>query len=243
MELTLASTIMSEAQIRAGQEVIAAVFPRVGMQFGAEPSTASDLPSTGGQRSLPAIPGERMNSMFKNSEVSKLVLTALFKEKLKAALDVQKVDIVDHRSGHDLVLTGCIPGDEDAQPFSIRVNTADDEVDLHDLIANLGLPEQSAVPEYSEHALIDKVGEFAGFETSEYFEAEWTKTATIKLVGSGSSRDPIDSYLFNDVCLTFKGFMIQGIDLEDLWTFLCTLEHHGEFHALCTLYRIYELAE
>ena len=39
-----------------------------------------------------------------------------------------------------------------------------------------------------------------------------------------------------------KGFMIQGIDPEDLWTFLCTLELYGEFHALCTLYRIYELA-
>jgi hypothetical protein len=184
-----------------------------------------------------------MNYMFKDKELSELVLSALFKEKLKAALDVHKVDIVQHTSGLGLVLTGCIPGDEDAQPLSIRVTTADDEeVDLHNLIAKLGLPEQPAVPEYSEHAVIDKVGESVGFDTCDYFNAESTESASIKLVGSGSSRDSINSYLFNDVYLTFKGFMIQGIDPEDLWTFLCTLELYGEFHALCTLYRIYELA-
>jgi hypothetical protein len=188
--------------------------------------------------------GESTYDMFNQPELMELVLTTLLKEKLKAAFDVHKVDIVQHTSGRGLVLTGCIPGDTEAQPLSIRVSIVDDEdVDLHDVIAKLGLPEQPAVPEYSEHAVIDKVGESVGFDTCDYFNAESTESASIKLVGSGSSRDSINSYLFNDVYLTFKGFAIQGIDPEDLWTFLCTLELYGEFHALCTLYRIYELAK
>ena len=206
---------------------------------------ALSQPADGCETPSPTSVGERMKSMVKHKEVSELVLAALLKKKLKAAFDVQKVDIVDGANGRELSLTGCIPGDDEAQAFSFRVSFGEDEYDdLHGLIAKLGLPEQPPVPEYSgEHDLIDKVGCFAGFETGEYFDAEQTESASIKLVGSGSSRDPIDSYLFNDVYLTFKGFAIQDIDPDDLWTFLCTLEHHGEFHALCTLYRIYELAD
>lgn len=206
---------------------------------------ALSQPADGCETPSPMFSGGSTSDMFKQPELVELVLTSLFNEKLKAALDVHKVDIVQRTSGRGLVLTGCFPGDTEAQPLSIRVSIVDDEdVDLHDVIAKLGLPEQPAVPEYSgEHDLIDKVGCFAGFETGDYFDAEQTESASIRLIGTGSNDDPVDSDMFNEVCLKFKGFPIQDIDLDDLWKFLCTLEHHGEFHALCTLYRIYELAD
>lgn len=206
---------------------------------------ALSQPANGCVPPSPTLVGERMKSMVKGSELSELVLAALFNKKLNSVMDVHSVDIEDGPSGRELCLTGCTHGDEKAESFSFRVRFSEDEHDnVHDLIANLGLPEQPPVPQYSgEHALIDKVGEFAGFDTGDYFDAEQTESASIRLVGTGSNDDPIDSDMFNEVCLKFKGFYIQDIELEDLWKFLCTLEHHGEFHALCTLYRIYELAE
>ncbi len=205
---------------------------------------ALSQPADGCETPSPTPAGERMKSMVKGSELSELVLTALFNKKLKSVMDVHGVDIEDGPSGRELCLTGSTHGDDKAQAFSFRVTFGEEEHDdLHGLIAKLGLPEQPPVPEYSdEYALIYKVGEFAGFETGDYFDAEQTESASIRLIGTGSNDDPIDSDMFNEVCLKFKGFYIQDIELEDLWKFFCTLEHHGEFHALCTLYRIYELA-
>jgi hypothetical protein len=233
-----------EERERRGEEVaVAAVVSLSGGLLRCAGYPALPQPDEGCESRSPMLMGERGNSMFRESEVSKLMLDALFKERLKATIDVRKVEVIDGTTGCELKLTGCIPSDEAIQPLSFRMSLVHEEDDLHDLIAKLGLPVQPAVPEYSEHAVIDKVGESAGFDTCDYYGAESTESASIKLVGSGSSRDLIHSYLFNDVCLTFKGFMIQGIDPEDLWTFLCTLELYSEFHALCTLYRIYELAE
>ena len=205
---------------------------------------ALSQPADGCESPSPTPVGERMKSMVKHKEVSELVLAALLKKKLKAAFDVQKVDIVDGANGRELSLTGCIPGDDEAYAFSFRVSFGEDEHDdLHGLIAKLGLPEQPPVPEYSELGLIEMVCNFADIDTDGYITVDPSVMCTVMLVGCGSSSEPIHCEMYNCVNLTFKGFPIQDIDLDDLWTFLCTLEHYGEFHALCTLYRIYELAE
>ena len=129
---------------------------------------ALSQPSTGCETPSPTPVGERMNFMFKDKTVSELVLATLFKEKLKAAFDVHKVDIVDGANGRELSLTGCIPGDDEAYAFSFRVSFGEDEHDdLHGLIAKLGLPEQPAVPEYDLNYFLELVGAVTGLDTSE----------------------------------------------------------------------------
>ena len=239
----MTAKVTDETQKGHEQVAVAAVVSISGGRLRCVGNPALPQPDEGCESRSPMLMGERGNSMFRESEVSKLMLEALFKERLKATIDVRKVEVIDGTTGCELKLTGCIPSDEAIQPISFRMSLVHEEDDLHDLIAKLGLPEQPPVPEYCEVSLIDKVCASAGVDSHMYFTAEQTDGCTIMLGGSGTHSDPIHGDAVTYIYLKFRGIDVRGMSEDDLWTFLCTLEHHGEFHALCTLYRLYELAE
>lgn len=205
---------------------------------------ALSQPAEGCETPSPMFSGGSTYDMFKQPELVELVLTALFNVKLKAVFDVHKVDIVDGANGRELSLTGCIPGDDEAYAFSFRVSFGEDEHDdLHGLIAKLGLPEQPPVPEYDLNDFLDLVGAVTGLDTSEVEAIDTTDEAVLVLYQGLPQSGKLAGDALTVLELSLCGIPLEDLSESDLWTLIYTLEHHGEFHALCSLYRLYELAE
>lgn len=235
--------VTDETQKGHEQVAVAAVVSISGGLLRCAGKPAHPQPEAGCESQMPKLMGERGNSMYRQLVLSKLVLEALFKEKLKATIDVHKVEILDGSGGCDLELTGCIPGGEVTEPVTFQMSVVDHEGDLSTLIERMGLPGQLPVPEYCHTELIDKVCAITGVDSSAYYELDTTDAGSVTLVGDSLDDGPLTGTALTNVCLRFKGIDVEGLSEEELWTFLLTLEHHGEFHALCTLYRLYDLAE
>ena len=239
----MTAKVTDETQKGHEQVAVAAVVSISGGLLRCAGNPALPQPDGGCESPSPTPVGERMNFMFKHKEVSELVLEAVFKEKLEATVDVHKVEVIDGSGGCVLELTGCIPGGEVTEPLSFQMSLVDHEVDLSTLIERMGLPDQPPVPEFCHTELIEQVCAITGIDGSAYYELDTTDAGSVTLVGGSLDDGPLTGTAFTNVCLRFKGIDIADLSEEELWTFLLTLEHHGEFHALCTLYRLYELAE